>query len=56
MKEYDKRKSQWWEFYVLSSPVEVVIVVVLFQIQFIQLMGSFCRWAPFMVYIVPLFF
>jgi len=55
MEVYDKRKSQRWEFYVLRSLVEVVNVVVLFKIHFIQLMGSFCHGAPFMVYIERLF-
>jgi hypothetical protein len=46
MDVYDKWKNQWWKFYVLSSLVEVVNVVVLFKIHFIQLMGSL-SWDSF---------
>jgi len=36
--------------FVLSSLAEFVNVVVLFKIHFCRMMGSFCRGAPFMIY------
>ena len=33
-----------------ESLVDIVSVVVLFQVHFIQLIGSFCRGVPFMVF------